>query len=562
MILRMISKTADHGLARGVVLLKPVTLILLIATLIAVIYLIVGVRTGMLAVPFKTGIPVVGPWTRTPHYPWTDMAENIVVAFNLANGARFGHETIVVHMPGLPQYLAMFLHLTGVAKGTASQGLLSTSYAVSALGISIFQMSCLFAALRISGFSTIPAALTGFCLLLVSAFVYDIIMPMSENVVPFIFLLQFTLFLKILVKGDNAALKPVYAAWALTFLPLINLLAGLTLAPSVAFLWLATVIVSLGALQKIEARAWSQGLKQVSLWVPLILSATVIGYEIAVIDFQALWFWNFSVPAAAGIISPLATMQDAFSAQWLWDFQTYHLHFIGGTLLEFIVACLLLFLTHRPSSWSEFTNMLGLIFVASVAMVLSFWRFNIGYKSEAACGLTWAILFWAAVHLWPQLKGNSDRVPLHTVTILVTALGSAALALLFLWYLSAMDIYAQRPPPRLPVLDSANVCRLRSTAPCRCLQSTVYGPQSFMQQDVRQCVDRYSTFAAAVFRNPEVRNRLLSDLERNDVAFIVFPPHMLNIDEKDRDPRVIKAFYEGGLHCDDYAGIAKLCYNP
>jgi len=530
-------------------------LFVIFATLIiSVFYLTVESVRGLLILPFDR-IPFHGP-AYIKHFPWTDMGENVSIGFNLANGFRFEHDTVVNHMPGIYQYLAMFFKISGVYAGTPSVGLASACYAIAAVAVTLFELTLLFLTLRILGFAFFPAAVTSSALLGVCALLYDIIFPMSENVIPFIFMLQYVCFLKILLPQEIASKKYTYAAWGLTFLPFINLLAGLTVAPSVAFLWGLTAVAFLWEIKNGTLTLFREEIKKIELWIPLILTFILLIVEASILDLKALLFWNYGVNKEIGI-SPFAAMKDAFAAQWHWDFVGHHWHMIGGTILELIIAFLVFFYVAKEKDRKAFIHMWILFVVALIAMWLSTWRLNIAYKSEVIFGATWVFLFMAALAYWPSIKESTKKVPLRALSILA----SCAFVML-VSYLTTINIGRHTLPSRVAALDAANVCRLRSTDACRCLQSTVFGPQVFLEQDMRQCADRYATFASEIFKNSEVRARLTADIDRHDVAFLVYPVEMFGVDEKDRDPSVIHAFYEGGMHCEFYAGPAKICYNP
>lgn len=495
-----------------------------------------------------------GRLTKVHHFPWTDMLENVVIGFNLANGLRFGHETVVTHMPGIYQYLAVFFKLTGIDQGTPSAGLAMLAVTLAVFAISIFEIVCVYFALCWVGISASVSRVGAVLLFIVLILFYSVQLPLSENVITFLLMLQTACILRLIDEPGEKSFVPAF--WGLTFIPLLNVLAGLTSAPSVAVLWLGTVYFVLRRVwrEKTTFKYFGQG----KFVAPIVLSGLLVVYEILSLDGEAFWFWIFTVNKGQIELSPVLRVLGVFEAQLMHFFDW---RFLGGNFYDFLLVVMgwvwLRLRTQRQRQETRKLSMDEKLFLglAVLAFLLGSWRFNYAFKSETVAGISWALVARAALTCWPSLRRQEMMLPLKPVL----ALGVCAfLVLLIVWW--PLSIHRHSLPPRAAVLEEANVCRFRSIAPCRCLQVTSFGPQFFLNTDVRQCTDRYSSFARVLFKNDWIRQNLQQDIERKDVAFLVYPEISLEVNKENRDESVIKALYGGGMTCLVYAGDVRLCY--
>lgn len=561
--------------------------LLFTAALIATLFLLLGGQGG----EYKAGPFAINTKTIS-HFPALDANENIAIGYNLANGLAFGRDTVVTHMPGVPQYLALFNKLMGIAEGTPTPGLLVASFIVAFCATSLLELTCAFAALRVLGFAFYPAGVFSFAIALIGAFGFDLLFPMSENIIPYIFFLQFACFIKIFWEEKTSPSTYACAVWGLTFLPLINILFGLTIAPSVALLWVMTLLALLwrtprvpntGALKNLFISI--KTMRGNALWLPLGLTLALLSYEIATLDFEALWYWNVDVNKTQLLHPPQEVMAGAFKAQ-LKSYTINKLHYLGesvfgftivnsatlfsiahafkqhlfgSTILELAAAFAIFGIAFKPRTHEERNKLIILGIVVFSALMFSYWRRNLGYKSEVTCGIAWALIFWAVAHKYAWFSSARSKIFYRATAIF----GAASLALIF-YVLCAIDIAPMSTPARPAALDTANVCRFRQTENCRCLQISKFGYQAFLETDIRQCKSSYGTFGDMIFKNKKAKEKLHADLKRRDVAFLVYPVKNIDIRKEDIDSEIKTAFYDGGLHCIDYLknSAIKLCYNP
>jgi hypothetical protein len=183
------------------------------------------------------------------------------------------------------------------------------------------------------------------------------------------------------------------------------------------------------------------------------------------------------------------------------------------------------------------------------------WRTVDTFKAELIYGVTWAIIFIVLKRTASIVNLEARQSSLYAVVIVMSLLGVHLMA-----PFSGLDIHKTNLPPRAASLDQAQVCRFRSVSACRCLQITSFSPQFFLETDVRQCTDRYSSFAGVIFRNKINLEHLLDDIKNPAVAFLVFPENMFEMDKSLEPPEVMDAFYTPSDSCIAYAGDARLCY--
>jgi len=484
------------------------------------------------------------------HYPWTDMVENIIIGFNLANGLRFEHETVVTHMPGIYQYLSVFFGLFKIDTATPSARLIPLAVATAAFAITLFEFACTYIALRIVEIERGWAFFISSLFLSCTLFFFSMNLPLSENVIPFILLVQFACLHKIMDQERPLAYRLQLASWSLSFLPLINLLAGLTLAPGVAFLWCVVFVVTFNLIK----REWNlvRILPRTPILLPIALTVALLGFEATTLDLKALWFWNIEVNKGNILVPPYRMISESLYIQ-LQHITDPRLP--GGNLWD-TMAFSGFFYAIRKKLGSLRKEDIYFLYIGFVFALLANWRANNGFKTEAISSITYYLFFALIPSFWPRIINKDINIPVKTVATL--GIVASLFALHFFW--EPVRSHIHDIPARPAALDIANVCRFRSTTPCRCLQITSFSPQSFLGQDIRQCRDRFSSFAKAIFRNDEIRDNLINDFERNDVAFLVFPENELEIDDVNRTSRIIYMLYGGGLHCIPYAGNAKICY--
>ena len=501
---------------------------------------------------YHPGSTPYGRILRIWHYPWTDMVENVIVGYNLANGLRFEHDTVVIHLPGIPQYLAIFFKLFGLAHISPSAVLVPIALTISAFAVTLFEFFCLYAAFRIIDITRGRSLLAAFCFLGGSLLIfYSVILPLSENVIPFILLVQFACLHKIIDPKIPLANRLQLAAWSLSFLPLINLLTGLTVALSVIFLWLVVLVLSVNLIRSNWKFVFA--LPRAPLVVPFVLAIGLLGYEAMTLDLNAFWFWAVKINKNNVTEAPYLAIANAPYRQ-LVHFTVPRLP--GGGLWDFALISGLFYYVRKKKKLFKKEDKYFLL-ICFISALLGCWRKDFGhFKSGTIAGISWYLLLALLPVFWKQMTITDIRLPLKQIAAL------AFCAVLTISLLIGLPLERQvgKTSTRPEAFETANVCRFRSTEPCRCLQITSFSPQTFLENDIRQCTDRYSSFASVLFANDSVRNNLIEDFSRDDVAFLVYPETMLEVYEANRDKRIINMLYGGGLHCIPYAGDTKICY--
>ena len=197
--------------------------------------------------------------------------------------------------------------------------------------------------------------------------------------------------------------------------------------------------------------------------------------------------------------------------------------------------------------------------ICFISALLGAWRGsreNISFKSASICGITWYLFFDSFYLILNNFVRKNFKFPVP----FIISIGVFTLIITISFYWITFESLINNHSSRPLALDIANVCHYRSQESCRCIQITSFSPQTFLEQDIRQCRDRFSSFASAIFWNNTIRQNLIFDFEREDVAFLVYPKSMLEIDSSRRIFPIMQKLYGGGLNCIPYVGDVKVCY--
>jgi hypothetical protein len=247
--------------------------------------------------------------------------------------------------------------------------------------------------------------------------------------------------------------------------------------------------------------------------------ALIFAVHAMTIDLRNAYFWIFDINRRTNDILVTANLISSFGVHF--GFFWHKSDPLGARYPDLLayLAGLALLLWWRGSSdrrgfWIRFGLFCGILAVAAIGTQ---WRIVIGWKSATLFGLSLGVfcLLVSNLRLPRAAWMNAIFVPLFVL---------AALQFHFVQYSIA---YSTERTPRLPGLDEANICRLGQTSSCRCLQSTVWTPEFFLEHDVRACPGRYQSYNPTIARDPMVHANLIADLHRDDTAFLVFPRDLM-----------------------------------
>jgi hypothetical protein len=461
------------------------------------------------------------PYWTIDYFPWTDVAGNLFLGFALAHGWPIVEAGTANHMPGVPQYLAIWFSLFGLGGATPSAQTAAAAYLVASFATLLFQAACVYVPMRLLAFSPAIAGWTTFAVCASTAFAYHYAMPMSETFIAYLLVLVSLLAAR-MILAERPSERLVAAIVLGGPVTAVCLMLGLTVALAnalIAFACLLTLVLELVG----EPANWRTLLRDRRCWTAYAVVAGLVIATLLTTRADTLYFWAVDSNWYRNI-SALPNLQWTFSAH-----AAAFLHFtepFGSRhpelLLALIAFCgIALFEARRREDRAMFAIRL-LLFAALIvaAAVMTQWRTNIGYKSATMFGLTVGVVLLAAQRLSRNWRSRSA---LWLTPLWLLALGQ-------IMFLPAATAYSSAPAARPPAFEASQICRLDQTNDCRCVQVMVYGPQLFLLNDMRPCPNRNLTFDGNAGTHPVTRQWLFEDAKNPSMAFWTFEPDALMLE--------------------------------
>jgi len=457
--------------------------------------------------------------SRPNYYPWTDLAENIHAAFLVAHGHRVYAYGALSHMPGVPELIGAAMRLFGFSHATPSAQTATAAYLTASFATLAFQSACVYASLRYLSFSAAAAAAVTLAVVASTAFAYHFALPMSERLIAYL-LIVVPLFAWRMIAASDPASRLVAAVWLGGPVTFGFLSLGLTVGPVNVVVALACLCVLLVALWRDPRATFDTLLYDRRCWTAYAVAAAILAATLALCKASDLWFWAVAINFDTQFY-PWPTLRESFAAH-MRGFFTFR-DPLGSRYPELVLAlagfaAVTLIAARREGRFAKAARNIAL-FVALIALAafLTQWRFNTGHKSATMFGLTVGvvILLLASLPSWLRQAPNLLLVPLFAFVALQ-------------WnFVSAARSYTTQAAPRIPALDEARVCRSGETQNCRCMQVMVFGPQTFLVNDMRPCPDRTPTFNILIGQNAVTRGWLMNDIRNPAKAFWVYGDAMM-----------------------------------
>jgi hypothetical protein len=447
------------------------------------------------------------------YYPWTDMSENVYLGFLVAHGAKLFDLAVFNHMPGVPQFLAIFLWAFGFDNALPGSSTATAAWLTASFATVLFQVACLYCVLRWLAYSPALSAWISLVVCAYTAFAFDFALPMSETLIPYL-LVAVPPLLYVISFGSPAE-RTIAAVWLGGPVTLVCLNLGLTVAPMNALLGLFSAAVLILGLRS-DAHVVLQTIcgdwrcHIAYLFMLLLICAWWL-----TVDVNNAYFWAVEVNRTQ-LIDPWNSIITSFKAHATTFGREEGP--LGSRYPEFLCLLVVLLATtfHLQQRNQDRTAVIGRLacFAAVLIMstILTQWRFSSGYKSSTIFGLSLGILLLIFARLPVGARSrqlsNLALIPIFVVAIVQTA------------FLNGATTYESQPQVRTQALDAAKVCRLSQQLECRCIQATTFGPQWFLLNDVRPCRNRYGTMPPLLGMYPVTRQWVIDDASDSDVAFL------------------------------------------
>lgn len=490
------------------------------------------------------------------YYIWPDMAENVLNAFYIAHGMKFGRDAVVNHLPGVYVYLAGFMALFGYGSAVPSPQTALAGYALSAFAVALFQIACVVAAFH--AFSRLRLGLVlAPALVAYTGLQFDTMLPLSENLIAYWLIFAFALLCRMMVFDADPKTK---ALTALMFGGPVNFIC-VTLGATVFPVNVLLGLVCLAYCGLLLVRHGDTIVRPfvVAAAKAALLSTTLFAVILATTDLRGMFFWN--IEANKGyLFNPEATMLGA-PLRHFENFASGALP-IGANLFHLLPAMLIFLFAYvcfrkdRRGLGAVFT----LLAVIAVAAILTQWRTNIGYKSGMSFGMSWALIIASCAIVLDAMPRRTNLPAQSNWPMVSLAAGWTGAACLFLGLVPLMFNYSTAHAARPAAFEEANVCRFGTRQNCRCAQGVVFAPQDFLITDVMPCENRYPGWAAFLGNVNTTREWLLADTRSKSVAFFVVNKERM---QDRRFPEEIFDYWKEHGRCVDLSpGISKICFNP
>lgn len=487
------------------------------------------------------------------YYPWTDMAENVLHAFYVAHGLKFGRDAVVNHLPGVYVYLAAFMAALGQFRAIPSPQTALASISLSAFAVVLFQVTCVVAAFGL--FSRTRLGLIAAPLLVFyTSRLYDMASPMSENFIAYLLIPMTALLCRLMVleRPEQRFSDAMYLGGPLNIGCVI---LGATIFPSNVLIGAVCLCYAGVAIMRSDATR-RRSLARAAI-APLALVLLMAAIILATTDIRGMLFWN--IDSMAGytfyVKETLLSVPSAHLKSFATGFDP-----IGSNVFHVAIASIAFggaaLLARRNEQ--RLTAIPLLVLVLLLAAWLAEWRINFSPKSAMPFGLFWGLVVTTICILAESLRWEIEPALRTTfaTTMFFLVLGAATIA-----GLGAVRLpfrYSVQHVARIEAFEKAQLCRFGSREHCRCLQTTIFGPQGFLDTDVMPCRDRYASWAPHLGVYSVTRQWIIDDTQRSDVAFLLFADDWMR---RANIPDEAISYWNSEAQCVEVQpGLNRLCY--
>lgn len=439
---------------------------------------------------------------RVKFFPWTDYSENLVGGINISRGDKFGYDFSQPHFPGIYLYLGLIFKLVGLNNIIPSELLAYLSMVASSLGMMLI---VLFFYKIVYGDDSgyIIAILIFLTLHMNTTFM------MSETVAFWLTIPLITSLIRYLesnIFGIEILLLPV----VITF-------SGLGF-------WGIAIIPYMAIIFKEKNRLIKFIINERKKFLIFTLTCIFLFSlgSLGISSIKDLYYWSVDINR---VIRPnyFLNIQNSF-IDWFAN-QDFNLRLINVFSVLFVI--LIIKIKGLVSKQSA-------IFMIIMAVTI-IWRESSGYKVFPLLSIIiGAILF---IYL------NKEKKEIiffnnHKLKFMIFAV-AVAVAVLFLN--NSINRISDKQIGYSYFSDE-DLCRVNSSNKCLCVQVLVFGPQSYLFNDIKQCKSQMNTWADRLGTSNQYLRIVNNSIEKKEGAYLIPPDEytkgdapLLSIIEKIKD---------------------------
>jgi hypothetical protein len=451
------------------------------------------------------------------YLPWTDVAENVFGGLEVARGGKVYDAVMIIHAPGVLQYLAMFLRLLGFQNAAGSPSTELAAMLTGTFATLIFQVACTWFALRLLSVPRFWCAIIAVVVCGYTAFFFNFGSPMSETLIPYIliFVPLLTFRMLFLMERRDRVASAVILVGPIT---LACLSLGLTAGPANAWIALVCLAVLVREFALEPKQTVATIVRDRRCWASYFVVLLVMIVHAETVELHNAYFWMIDINRNYRI-EPWNNISSSFFDQLL--------HFggvsnpIGSRYPELIVLLVSFSIAMQQSGEQNrrgiWVRLGWFAIVLMIAAIATQWRFYSGYKAVTMLGISLGVFLLLLSKVLPPVP----RWGRHFFAVLLI------MACMQVMFLRAIVSYDTKGVWRNPAFDLANVCRYGQSENCRCLQVTVWGPQFYLENDVIPCRERYHSMNPFIGSIPAMRATFFNDTRRNDTAFVLYSDSLM-----------------------------------
>ncbi|BDU57290.1 hypothetical protein LMORI2_02720 [Limnohabitans sp. MORI2] len=428
-------------------------------------------------------------WDKIRYFPYPDFAENISGAMNSAKNEIFGSDFAHPHAPGIYILLGLLYKLTAVNDLVQSPFSAIVWVYLSILGLSLFVCTIYW---RVYGFYL---SIITFLLIVVIGYKQNLVFVMSETIAFWLAIPLTTLAIRYNKNENNST--PEFLLFSL---PIIILFCGVGF-PSLILMPLAILLIKLRSSESGEYFAIAQKLVPAGLLI-LVCAYLLIMYT----EIHNLKYWVVDVNKT---VRP-QLINNVIANLLMFDKPMYLVEILLYLPFEFGI----LFYAFKKGVISR-VMLIILIFCC----IGGLWRVSFGYKALPNAGIVIAVLL-ALIESWSFINKKFK-------CILYIIFPMAIITTYLLFNLLLNKSFANHDAI---FFEDSDICKLtgQNSAGCKCVTFLVFGPQIFIQNDIKQCKNQMNTWADAMGEDDRYFNVAKITAINKESIYIVPPSQFIN----------------------------------
>lgn len=427
------------------------------------------------------------------YYPYPDFAENISGAMNISKNQLFGLDFAHPHAPGIYILTGLFYKILGISGLVQSPVSMIVWIYASVFGL------CLMISAVYSAVYGFRYGLIVFVIIVLLGYKQNLTYIMSETVAFWLAIPLTTLCIRYAAERGLAARSKL-----LFCIPIIIAFCGIGF-PAIVCMPILILIYKL--YQDREG-----GYKP--LMTSLIPGALAIGMVFCLLmiytDVSSLRYWMVDVNKTVG----QQLLKNVYS----------NLRAIGGQMYLFEILLLLpiqfliLLASYRRNLITK-----PVLIILLLCCIGGLWRVSFGYKALPNASIAIGVL----------MEFKKDKIFKDVKNIYFLAVLCFLLLINNLFASNVLTAKAIENPDAI-FFDDPEMCRLtsQSSSNCKCVEVLVFGPQIFIQNDIKQCKNQMNTWADAMGEDDRYFNVVKNNILNNEAIYLVPPKQFINQDSR------------------------------